>query len=99
MAWKEKATGIFCVGAVTVFIAALLLLPGCKNSHTKETASAVTVRVADVIVKDVPVYSEWTASTDGLVNAIIRAQVQGYLIEQDYNECDFVKKGTGSLQN
>jgi membrane fusion protein, multidrug efflux system len=93
MAWKEKATGIFCVSAVTLFIAALLFLPGCRNSHTKETASAVTVRVTDVIVRDVPIYSEWTASTDGLVNAIIRAQVQGYLVEQNYKEGDFVKKG------
>ena len=38
-------------------------------------------------------YSEWTASTDGFVNATIRAQVQGYLIKQNYKEGDFVKKG------
>jgi len=38
-------------------------------------------------------YSEWTASTDGLVNATIRAQVQGYLIKRDYTEGDVVKKG------
>jgi membrane fusion protein, multidrug efflux system len=93
MAWKEKATGIFCVSVVMLFVAALLFLPGCRNSHTKETASAVAVRVTDVVVRDVPIYSEWTASTDGLVNAVIRAQVQGYLIEQNYKEGDFVKKG------
>ena len=46
-----------------------------------------------VIQRDVPIYTEWTASTDGLVNATIRAQVQGYLITQDYREGDFVKKG------
>jgi membrane fusion protein (multidrug efflux system) len=38
-------------------------------------------------------YTEWIASTDGLVNATIRAQVQGYLIKQNYKEGDFVKKG------
>jgi len=93
MARKGKAADIFCSGVIIIFAAVLLFLPGCRNSHTKETGSAVTVRVTEVIAKDVPVYSEWTASTDGLVNAIIRAQVQGYLIEQDYKEGDFVKKG------
>ena len=32
-------------------------------------------------------------TTDGLVNATIRAQVTGYLIRQDYKEGDLVKKG------
>jgi membrane fusion protein, multidrug efflux system len=92
MAWKQKATGILYVGAIMAFAAALFL-PGCKNSHTKETPAAPIVAVAEIIVKDVPVYSEWTASTDGLVNATIRAQVVGYLVERDYKEGDFVKKG------
>jgi membrane fusion protein (multidrug efflux system) len=51
------------------------------------------VQVTDVIVSDVPVYAEWTASTDGLVNTTIRAQVQGYLVSRDYKEGDFVNKG------
>ena len=93
MARKGKTAGNLCLGAVIILAAFLLCLPGCRNSHTKDTSSVVTVRVAEVTVKDVPVYSEWTASTDGLVNAVIRAQVQGYLIEQDYKEGDFVKKG------
>lgn len=92
MAWKGKATGIFCVGVLLILMGALVL-PGCRNSHTRETQEVQTVAVADIIVKDVPVYTEWTASTDGLVNAVIRAQVQGYLVEQDYKEGDFVKKG------
>ena len=36
---------------------------------------------------------EWVGTTDGLVNATIRAQVTGYLISQDYKEGDSVKKG------
>jgi len=39
------------------------------------------------------VYSEWIASTDGMVNSTVRAQVQGYLIKQNYKEGDFVKRG------
>jgi len=50
--------------------------------------------VAEVVQKDVPVYREWVASMDGLVNATILAQVQGYLIKQNYQEGQFVKKGT-----
>jgi RND family efflux transporter MFP subunit len=51
------------------------------------------VVVADVVVKDVPVYSEWVGSTDGMVNAVIKAQVSGYLMAQNYDEGAFVKKG------
>ena len=43
--------------------------------------------------KDVPVFAEWVGTLDGLVNATIRAQVQGYLIKQNYKEGDFVRKG------
>lgn len=55
--------------------------------------SVPTVETLKVIQMDVPIYSEWTATTDGLVNATIRAQVQGYLIRQNYKDGDFVKKG------
>jgi membrane fusion protein (multidrug efflux system) len=51
------------------------------------------VEVAQVIQKDIPVVHEWVGTADGLVNATIRAQVTGYLIRQDYNEGDLVKKG------
>jgi membrane fusion protein (multidrug efflux system) len=91
MAWKDRVTGFCSVGVLMVF-GATLLLSGCKKQQTGE-APPLTVEVADVIQKDVPVYSEWTASTDGFVNATIRAQVQGYLIKQNYQEGDFIKKG------
>ncbi|MGO9372108.1 MAG: efflux RND transporter periplasmic adaptor subunit, partial [Syntrophobacteraceae bacterium] len=51
------------------------------------------VDFTDVIQKDVPIYSEWVGTTDGLVNAKIRAQVAGYLLKQDYVEGALVKKG------
>ncbi len=47
----------------------------------------------DVVQKDVPIVKEWIGTTDGYVNATIRAQVQGYLVSQKYKEGDFVKKG------
>jgi membrane fusion protein (multidrug efflux system) len=51
------------------------------------------VEVVEVIQKDVPIYEEWVGTADGLVNATIRAQVQGYLIKQNYTEGDLVRKG------
>ncbi len=71
-----------------------LALVHCKG----ETASAppppsVQVEVADVIQKDVPIHSEWVGTTDGMVNAQIRAQVSGYLIKRPYTEGAFAKKG------
>lgn len=51
------------------------------------------VEVAQVEQKDVPVYSEWIGTTEGIVNADIKAEVTGYLLKQDYKEGSFVKKG------
>jgi membrane fusion protein (multidrug efflux system) len=51
------------------------------------------VEVTTVIQRDVPVYHEWIGTLDGMVNATIRAQVQGYLIKQNYREGDLVKRG------
>ena len=73
---------------------AVLALVHCKG----ETASApppplVQVEVADVIQKDVPLQREWVGTTDGSNNALIRAQVNGYLLKRPYTEGAFVKKG------
>jgi membrane fusion protein (multidrug efflux system) len=51
------------------------------------------VEVADVIQKDVPIVSEWTATLDGYVNAQIQPRVSGYLTKQDYKEGSYVHKG------
>src|SRR2546426_6411034 len=51
------------------------------------------VEVVRVEQKDVPVYSEWIGTTEGIVNADIKAEVTGYLLRQDYQEGSFVKKG------
>jgi membrane fusion protein (multidrug efflux system) len=66
----------------------------CKG----ETASApppplIQVDVVDVIQKDVPIQMEWVGTIDGSNNAVIRAQVSGYLIKRPYTEGAFVKKG------
>src|SRR5947209_15824910 len=54
---------------------------------------ALDVEVIRVEQRDVPVYSEWIGTTEGIVNADIKAEVTGYLLKQDYKEGSFVKKG------
>ncbi|HJZ80231.1 MAG TPA: efflux RND transporter periplasmic adaptor subunit [Pyrinomonadaceae bacterium] len=51
------------------------------------------VEVVKVKQEDVPVYSDWIGTTEGIVNAEIKAQVSGYLLRRDYQEGSFVKKG------
>jgi RND family efflux transporter MFP subunit len=85
-------------GADFLVWALLTLLPFILVQCKGETASApppplIAVQVADVIQKDVPIHSEWVGTTDGMVNAVIRAQVSGYLIKRPYTEGSFVKKG------
>ena len=79
---------VFCV----LICSALFILSfgGCAE---KKVETAPPVEVANVIQQDVPIYAEWVATLDGMVNATIRAQVTGYLTKQSYKEGDTVKKG------
>ena len=51
------------------------------------------VGVVSVKQDNVPIYRDWVATTDGMVNAEIKAQVTGYLLKQDYKEGSLVQKG------
>jgi membrane fusion protein (multidrug efflux system) len=69
----------------------LVLVTGCKQGQ-KAAPPPPLVEVINVLQKDVPIHFEWIGTADGLVNAVIRAQVMGYLVKQNYREGDFVKK-------
>jgi len=74
----------------------ICLLPALLNGCKEEVAvapPAPEVQVIKVEQRDVPIFSEWVGTTDGLVNAEIRAQVTGYLMKQHYREGAAVKKG------
>ncbi len=77
---------------LVAIILLLFIAMGCSKGP-QEAPPAPAVEVTTVIQKDVPVYREWIGTLDGMVNATIRAQVQGYLIKQNYREGDFVKSG------
>ena len=72
---------------------ALLLAAGCGKEQKAAPPPPPAVVVSEVIRKDVPVYTEWVGTTDGLVNATIQAQVTGYLVKQNYREGELVQKG------
>jgi len=83
---------ILYLASALLLIVILFMAGGCSKG-TKEAPQPPAVEVMTVIQRDVPVYREWIGTLDGMVNATIRAQVQGYLIKQNYREGDFVKKG------
>ena len=64
-----------------------------KAKPATAAPAPVDVEVVQVEKRDVPVYSEWIGTTDGTVNADIKAEVSGYLLRQDYKEGSFVEKG------
>ena len=74
---------------------------GCSSSSegAAKASDPPVVEVVQVEQKDVPIYSEWIGTLDGLVNACdIKAQVTGYLLRQDYTEGSLVQRGK-SFQN
>lgn len=75
------------------FLCAALLMPGCSKKKEVVAPPPATVEVVAVLQKDVPLYHEWVGTMDGSVNAVIKPQVSGYLIKQNYLEGQFVKKG------
>ena len=67
---------------------------GCREKDPQAgNPPAADVQVVQVEQKDIPIYGEWIGTLDGLVNADVKAQVTGYLLEQAYVEGSFVKKG------
>ena len=56
-------------------------------------AAPPEVHVSVVEKRDVPIVLEWLGTTEGSVDAAIRAQVPGYLISQNYQEGQIVKRG------
>jgi len=80
------------LGIAATVVGLLLFATGCSEKKSAAPVAPV-VEVVQVVQKDVPIYMEWVGTMDGNINAVIRPQVTGYLIRQNYREGDLVKKG------
>jgi membrane fusion protein (multidrug efflux system) len=78
----------FAVLAILLFTAACSVTASAPGGFPPPT-----VELATVEQKDIPIYREWIGTLDGYVNAPIKAQVNGYLLRQNYVEGSFVRKG------
>src|SRR2546421_728494 len=76
-----------------VLILVSLIVAGRSSKPAQAAPRLLEVEVVQVEQRDVPIYSEWIGTTDGMINADIKAQVTGYLLRQDYKEGSLVKKG------
>src|SRR5581483_10707062 len=75
-------------------LVAAAVLPACKSTHASPPpAPTPEVSVITVEPERVGLTSEWIATLDGYVNAQIRPQVSGYLLQRDYQEGAVVRKG------
>lgn len=90
---NHKLLSFAAIGAIitAAIFAAIFLFQ--KKSVEAAAPPPPEVEVVEVERKDVPIYSAWVGTTDGMVNAKIRAQVSGYLLRQNYTEGSFVTKG------
>ncbi|MBX3389317.1 MAG: efflux RND transporter periplasmic adaptor subunit [Phycisphaeraceae bacterium] len=78
---------------ILLSLAALVASSCDRTKEEKKAPPPPEVLTMQVKNSDVPIWAEWVATTDGYVNAKIRAQVTGYLVAQNYTEGSFVKKG------
>jgi RND family efflux transporter MFP subunit len=77
------------LGLVLIFV----VVKARDRKRIAPTPGPLEVDVVQVQEQDVPIYSEWIGTTDGMVNADIRSQVSGYLLRRNYTEGAFVRTG------
>src|SRR2546423_1760153 len=90
---QHKVLASITVSVLILFVILLFVVVGSAKKPVQAAPTPLAVEVVQVEQQDVPLYSEWIGTTDGMVNADIRAQVSGYLLKKDYTEGAFVKQG------
>ena len=90
-----EPAGRRCMSGATALTLGLMvwLCAACGKKVEQAAPPPPDVLVTEVVQKDVPIYSEWIGTTEGKINAQIRARVQGYLQLQDYREGSLVHAG------
>jgi len=79
--------------ALLVVVAGAACGIGCQEKAAPVAPPPPDVLVTDVVQKDVPIYTEWVGTTDGNINAQIRARIRGYLQTRNYTEGTMVRTG------
>jgi membrane fusion protein, multidrug efflux system len=87
---KLKHVAWASTGALVAVLLSFVAHSGAKP--TTKTPPPV-VEIAQVEQKDVPVYGDWIGTLAGQVTADVKAQVTGYLLNRNYKEGSYVKKG------
>ena len=90
---KNQLLTIAIISAVVVCLLIVAIFLSQKKTVQASSPPPLEVEVVEVAQENVPVYGKWVGTTDGMVNAEIRAQVSGYLLRQNYVEGSFVRKG------
>jgi membrane fusion protein, multidrug efflux system len=83
---------MMCHPPTRALLTSLVLLAACDPGEPP-APPAPEVLVVEVTHGDVPIIYEWLGTTEGFVDAAVRAQVSGYLIARDYREGQLIKQG------
>jgi membrane fusion protein (multidrug efflux system) len=89
---RQKLLTSLAICVVVLGVIAIVVISR-SGKPAQAAPAALEVEVVQVKQDNVPIYREWVATTDGMVNAEIKAQVTGYLLKQNYNEGSLVRKG------
>ncbi|MCM3905016.1 MAG: efflux RND transporter periplasmic adaptor subunit [Pyrinomonadaceae bacterium] len=89
---KHKLIAAVAIGGAIVIVTVAVIV-GRTRKPVQMAPQSLVVDVVQVKQEDVPIYSEWIGTTDGMVNADIQAQVSGYLLRKAYTEGAFVRQG------
>jgi membrane fusion protein (multidrug efflux system) len=87
---RKLVTGL---AGLLIVVAVFISLAGSKSKVRPPAPTPPEVELVQVEQRDVPIYSEWIGTLDGMVNAEVKAQVSGYLLSKNYTEGSFVRKG------
>src|SRR5262249_61127615 len=85
--WTKCTVLIVCITLLS------LAFSGCGQGNAAVQLPTPEVLVAKPVQQDVPLHNDWVATLDRYVNADIRPQVSGYIINQGYKEGSVVRKG------
>ncbi len=90
---RPKRRSSLPCNALFIILLSATWLNGCREKQEAPPPSPPEVEVTEAVQRNVPVYNEWVAQLNGRTNAQITPRVQGYLLQQNYRNGFFVKKG------